>query len=239
LRTLDIASKGYIEINDFITPSQLDELKDFTFRNIEKFQGKNFRLYEDSFKNTVIEDKNFQNKLELLINEIVNFNFNKFVEKEPGIYKVLRVVAGKKQKKQANLYHFDAHLITILIPILIPQNKNLKNGDLVIFPNIRKVNQSLLLNIFQKLFFQNFIIRKLLSFTILRKILNYKILKLIPGKIYVFNGFTTLHGNMEIDEESQRATLLIHAYDVFNKSSLVNKNRKKSIEAEIKNIRNN
>ena len=55
MRTLDITSKGYIEINDFITPSQLDELKDFTFRNIEKFQGKNFRLYEDSFKNTVIE----------------------------------------------------------------------------------------------------------------------------------------------------------------------------------------
>ena len=49
----------------------------------------------------------------------------------------------------------------------------------------------------------------------------------------MFFGFNSLHGNLEIEETSTRATLLIHAYDVFENLKLVN-NRNKSIKKEIK-----
>ena len=237
MNNIDIKNKGYLKLSDIISDFELNKLKEFTLEQIEKYEGKNFRLYENNFDKSIISEKEFNDKLSNLIKSLIETNYKSFINKKPNTYKVLRVVTGKKQKEQANLYHFDAHLITILIPIIIPKNKNDKNGDLVIFPNLRKVHTNLIINIFQKLIFQNIITRKLLSLSIIKRILKCKILKIIPGNIYVFNGFTTLHGNMEIDEGSKRATLLIHAHDVFYNSKLINKNREKSINAEIKNIK--
>ena len=50
----------------------------------------------------------------------------------------------------------------------------------------------------------------------------------------MFFGFNSLHGNLEIEETSTRATLLIHAYDVFEDSKLVKINRDKSIKKKYK-----
>ena len=59
-----------------------------------------------------------------------------------------------------------------------------------------------------------------------------------PGSIYIFYGFRTLHGNLEINENDVRATLLLHFYDVFQDSQLVKYNRSRRIKKENKNITN-
>ncbi len=230
-----IRENGYYSSNNIISDEDLSQLRNFIDLKLKEFPNKNFRLYEDSFKNTVIDDKKFEDKINKIISEVLrDNNINDY--KKPN-YKVLRVVSGVQQKKQAYLYHFDAHLITILIPIIIPNNKSGKNGDLVIFPNLRKVHKNLILNIIQKIFFQNFISRTLLNTKLLRKIFNYKLLKIKPGNVYMFFGFRSLHANLEIETFSTRATLLIHCYDVFENSSIVKMNRKQSINKEIKNIK--
>ena len=231
-----IKKRGFFESADVLSENDLILLKNFVNDQIYKLPNKNFRLYEDSFVNSIISDKKFNFKIEKLISDIVKNNFNKYYNDKPNIYKVLRVVSGKNQKKQANLYHFDAHLVTLLIPILIPSNSNMKNGDLVLFPNLRRVHKRLILNILQKVFYQNVITRNLLKLNFVKKLLNHKVLKITPGKIYAFNGFSSLHGNLEIDPNSIRATLLIHAYDVFEDSNIVNMNRKIAIKKEIKNV---
>ena len=163
-----IRENGYYSSNNIISDEDLSQLRNFIDLKLKEFPNKNFRLYEDSFKNTVIDDKKFEDKINKIISEVLrDNNINDY--KKPN-YKVLRVVSGVQQKKQAYLYHFDAHLITILIPIIIPNNKSGKNGDLVIFPNLRKVHKNLILNIIQKIFFQNFISRTLLNTKLLRKI---------------------------------------------------------------------
>ena len=61
----------------------------------------------------------------------------------------------------------------------------------------------------------------------------------LTKSIFIFNGFTNLHGNLEIFEEDTRATLLIHAYDLFKNSKLVNFNRNMRIFLEKRNIKKN
>ena len=53
-----------------------------------------------------------------------------------------------------------------------------------------------------------------------QKKINLEKIILKPKSIFIFNGFTNLHGNLEIFEEDTRATLLIHAYDLFKNSKL-------------------
>ncbi len=230
-----IKKNGYYSSEDIISDKELNELKNFINYKLKEFPNKNFRLYEDSFKNTLINEKNFELKINSIISKVLKENNINDYEK-PN-YKVLRVVSGEQQKKQAYLYHFDAHLITILIPIIIPNNKSGKNGDLVLFPNLRKMHKNLFLNILQKLFFQNIISRTILNTSLFRKIFKYKLLKIKPGSIYMFFGFKSLHANLEIETFSTRATLLIHCYDVFEDSSIVKLNRSQSINKEIKNIK--
>ena len=44
------------------------------------------------------------------------------------------------------------------------------------------------------------------------------------GNVYIFNGFTTLHTNMNIDPRDVRATVLVHYHDIFKNSFLVSSN---------------
>ena len=64
-------------------------------------------------------------------------------------------------------------------------------------------------------------------------------LYLKPGNAYVFNGFRTLHANLNIDPRDIRATILIHYHDIFRDSFLVKKNREIRIKKELKNIKSN
>ena len=94
----------------------------------------------------------------------------------------------------------------------------------------RKINNFMSLHVVE-------VINKLIRKNFVKKLLNHRVLKITPGKIYAFNGFSSLHGNLEIDPNSIRATLLIHAYDVFEDSNIVSMNRNIAIKKEAKNVR--
>ena len=130
-------------------------------------------------------------------------------------------------------------MFTVLLPIYIPNNKNNKNGDLIIAPNFRKLSKSLLINIIQKFLYQNFIFKKFLQKRIIRDLFNFKQLNLQVGNLYLFNGYRSLHGNLEINSIDKRATLLIHYYDLFKESKLIQLNRKIRINKEQRKIKKN
>ena len=109
---------------------------------------------------------------------------------------------------------------------------------MIIYPNFRKLTNILIINIIQKLLFQN----RVAKFLLKNKIIfnnKEKILKLKPGNIYIFYGYRTLHGNKDIDPKQVRATLLLHFYDIFNESNLVKLNRNLRLKNEEKIIKNN
>ena len=133
-------------------------------------------------------------------------------------------------------YHFDAHLLTLLIPIYIPNTEKSDNGNLIIIKNLRTLTKSLIKNIFQKIFYQSNFFK---NFFIQKNLVKKEILNLSPGNVYIFNGFRTLHANMNINPKDIRATILVHYYDIFKSSFLVDLNRKMRIKKELKTINSN
>ena len=51
----------------------------------------------------------------------------------PGApFQVLRVLAGETGRGQSMLFHYDAYVITALVPVAIPQNSGEPRGDLIL-----------------------------------------------------------------------------------------------------------
>ena len=137
-------------------------------------------------------------------------------------------------------FHFDAHQYTILVPIIIPDTGNQNtNGNLILFPNLRKKTKSLLINIIQKNIFQNKISKIILKYLSHKNLIKKKIIKFNKKDIYLFNGFRSLHGNQPVLGGHIRATLLLHFCDNFHNSKLVKLNRSYRKLIEDINIKKN
>ena len=231
-------NKGYFERENFFTNKELIQLRKFVDKNLNHNKSKTFFLtsksnndIRDFFKN----NEDIYKKIKLIIRNVSN-KLN--IKDNENIYSVLRVIKSQRIKNESFQYHFDAHLLTILIPIYIPKRKNSNNGHLLISPNLRKISNSILINILQKIYYQKFL-SKILNGSKLIKILKLQKIILKPKSIFVFNGFRSLHGNLEIHKDDLRATMLIHYHDIFKNSKLITFNRNLRILRENKRIKNN
>ncbi len=130
-----------------------------------------------------------------------------------NVINVLRCV-NHETSQQAHLRHFDSHALTLLIPLQGAETGE-RNGDLLLYKKQRQ-SLSLLHNISDKaclLFQQNFplSIRRALTHHDIRRQHCARI-ACEPGNVYMFNGFTTLHANLEV-AAGERRSLVMHFYD--------------------------
>jgi len=234
----NIDNVGFHEIQNFFSDEKILQLKKFVDEKLVENNNEYFFLTSETNENNLLRNENFFKEIENILKNLV-LEFDLKINNEEKLYKVLRVVTGKKTNKVSLNYHFDAHLLTLLIPIYIPTRVNSDNGNLIIYKNLRQLHNNLLVNIFQKFFFQSYFFKKILDFNFFKKIFEKKLLYLNPKNIYIFNGFRTLHANLNIDPNDVRATILVHYHDIFYNSYLVKKNRQHRIKREIKNIHNN
>lgn len=128
------------------------------------------------------------------------------------ILKVLRCVQGESGRRESNLFHYDASLVTVLLPIEIPQSETIR-GDLIMFPNLRRLRSNVLTNLVEKALLQNRLSRRLISTFISHGLLQPVKLQLVPGNLYLFWGYRTLHANEPCDPAYRRATAIFHYGD--------------------------
>jgi hypothetical protein len=178
----------------------------------------------------ISESKDFNSLLTQLSNEISVTN----IDNNEG-FNILRVVTGDKTDNQSLKFHYDSTLITALIPIYIPEGLEHESGDLIVFPNSRKIRSSPILNILEKFFIQNRLFQNLLPYFLLNN-KKRKVVKLEPGNIYLFSGLQTLHCNFAVNEEYVRATLLCFHGNPYPDSKLLNWIRQTRHNKEEKNI---
>ena len=236
----ELDNKGYGLFENLIDEETLNSLKKIVDKNLEKNKDNSFFLTGENLEKDLSENT----KLLDLIIQIFHFFSKKDGLKEfesRKIYKVLRVISKGKMYSNSYDFHFDAHHYTVLIPIYTPtSNEENYNGDLILMPNIRNKTNSIILNIIQKFFYQNKLTKVILKFLINKRIIkkSFKI-KLKPGNAYVFNGFRSLHCNQVVKNGLKRATLLLHFYDLFENSKIINFNRQIRQSLENKNIKKN
>lgn len=232
-------NKGYCCIENILSNQEIENLQNIVKQNLRTNNNNSFFLMNEKLDNTFVNEENFLKKFYDIF-----FEFSKKENlknyKNRKIFKNLRVISQSKMHSTSYDFHFDAHQYTILVPIIIPESGNDNtNGNLILFPNLRKKTNNLILNIMQKLFFQNKVIKKILQYISSKNFIKKEILKFKIGNIYIFNGFRSLHANQPVKKGFTRATLLLHFYDVFEDSKIIQLNRNMRKLIEDKNIQKN
>jgi hypothetical protein len=136
------------------------------------------------------------------------------------LYNVLRVIAGPETATKAFQFHYDATVLTVLMPLFIPGGAPDKAGDLVALPNHRPYRRSSVVNLIEKALLQNPLANRLYKRRYGSGL--HDVLKLAPGNLYFFWGYRTLHGNLPAEANKRRATLLFH-YGDPHRGSIVTK----------------
>jgi hypothetical protein len=139
--------------------------------------------------------------------------------KDEVIHPALRCLFGSTGEAESLRFHFDSYMVTALLPIVIPEAGN--RGDFLYYPNLRRVRRSALVNVAEKALCQNSVSRRLIASDILRSLQPPRRLGLVPGNIYLFWGYRTLHGNDLCDPDQLRATALFHFGDPHRDDPLV------------------
>ncbi|WP_457148058.1 hypothetical protein [Mycobacterium sp. URHB0021] len=143
-----------------------------------------------------------------------------FVEDEE-IETVLRVLAGPERAATSYAFHYDATVITMLVPLYIPAAGTGRSGELVVFANKRPFRRSAVMNIVDKIAAQNPLYRKYAVRKLRRAPEKYSVV-LEPGNVYLFWGYRTYHGNGPCATDTVRATLLLHLGDPHHGSPTIN-----------------
>lgn len=208
----DINRSGFTQLRGVFSPVELQQLRTYTQAQAELHRGEYFAHHGEKALNgcplsAIWEDTHFKQMLASLYRQ--GFGAD---PASPQIFPVLRCVQGNQGLRESNSFHFDASLVTVLVPIFIPSEGE-QRGDLMLFPNLRKAHRNVLFNVLQKAFVQNRFIRKLIVMGIRRSWLKPKTLTLAPGDIYLFWGYRTLHANEPCSPEVTRATAIFHFGD--------------------------
>lgn len=126
-------------------------------------------------------------------------------------HSVLRVMVGSNGKGNYHC-HYDAHAVTMIIPLIIPRGEVGKSGELVLFPNRRPVRGSVAVNVLEKVLAQNpYSNWKMM--TKATKKHGGQLKQLRPGNAYLLWGYRSLHGNTPCAAGLVRATLAIHYFN--------------------------
>lgn len=205
-------TQGYAHIEGLLSPNELTQLQTFTDEQARRHPGEYFAYHGEQ---PLADSTLAQLWSNPLVQQLMAQLYRHATGNEspsPTIFPVLRCVQGTQGRRESNCFHFDASMVTMLVPIHIPVEGQ-ERGDLMLFPNLRGVHRTVLVNLIQKTLVQNRLSRWLIGQFIQRGWLKPMVLPLVPGNLYLFWGYRTLHANQPCSAGLMRATALLHFGD--------------------------
>lgn len=213
-----IEKSGFAVIPDYIAPVNLAHLQSFVEEKVAAAGGEYVGLVgKAAFQGTMLDAIADSPAFTGLIHRL----YQQVSGKTPppqSLYQVLRCLKGKTGLPHSYYFHFDSYVVTVLLPIIIPDGA--QAGHLVMIPNLRKIRRFYLLNMFDKLILERKLVQRLLRSAVVARRLGFVQVPLVPGNLYVFWGYRTLHANEPCDPDRIRATALFHFADPHAESSM-------------------
>ena len=215
----DIRKQGFACIHDYLDTEQLDRLRAEVSAQAVQHQGNYFAYHggfavERSLLGLMAESEQFRS----LLDSVHRLSCAKPAH-DTVIRQVLRCVQGYTGRRESNAFHYDASLVTALVPIEIPEDTE-QCGHLLMFPNLRPVRSSAIFNVVEKALLQNRLSRELMVIAIARGWVRPLRLILQPGNLYLFWGYRSLHANEPCSPTHRPATALFHYGDPHASSLL-------------------
>ncbi|HDZ55036.1 MAG TPA: hypothetical protein ENI17_11815 [Pseudomonas xinjiangensis] len=219
----DMDKNGYAVLPNALSPEDLQSARHYindqaSLRDNEYFAVHGIEAMEDSLFGSLGASPAFRQLLAELY-EIVTGEAPAIDER---IFPVIRCLEGQTGLKESHFYHFDATAVTALAPVVIPVEGE-HCGDLIMFPNIRNIRSSAIYNIVEKAILHNSMSKKICAFGVRRGWLHPIRIKLVPGNLYLFWGYRSLHCNDQCDPTMRRATGLYHFGNPHRESILARK----------------
>lgn len=207
----DINVKGYCCLEGFIDNMQLMELRAHVVLESMKHQNQYYAHHGSCEIGPQLTELGTTTEVTSLLSGLYLQSQGEPAHSDQ-IYQVLRCVQGSAGRRESNAFHYDASLVTALLPIEIPQDGD-ECGDLILFANRRKVRRSAIWNALEKMALQNPVTRRLIVLGIALGWLRPQRLRLVPGNLYLFWGYRSLHANEPCAPAHRRATALFHYGD--------------------------
>ncbi len=201
---------GFVCLEDVVSPQWLDEARESVKSRLAEYGEHDFCIIrptkdKDSPADRFVTDPTVREIFERL----AMARCPQGLAENEEIYSVLRVLAGPERNASSLQFHYDAAVVTMLVPLFIPSAGAGKSGELVVFPNRRPFRRSAVVNVVEKVLTQNRFYRKRIIRELNRAPEKYSV-QLVPGNVYLFWGYRTFHGNLGCAPDTVRATLLLH-----------------------------
>jgi len=214
----DMDVKGYGFLPNYISGAQLQSMRDFVTDAVGR-AGNQYVGFTgaDSLAGSMFGDLGQTPAFVRLIKRVYERGVGRAAP-DAGIYQVLRCLAGQTGEAHSLIFHYDSYVVTALIPVHIPQDG--QSGDLVMLPNTRRIRASYAANLADKILLDNKLTQGVLRLMMKLGILPVKRIKMVPGNIYFFWGYRSIHANEACDPSKVRATALFHFANPHAGSSL-------------------
>jgi hypothetical protein len=230
----NIEKTGFGVIPNYIRPNDLEHLQDFAETKVKAAGGEYVGLtgkaaFQGTMLDAIADSPSFVN----LIHRIYK-NGCGHPPPNQTLYQVLRCINGKSGQEHEFYFHFDSYVVTALLPIIIPNTP--RAGHLIMIPNARTIRKTYIRNVIDKAITDNKLSQRLLRHAHFAGRLGFRQLKIVPGNLYLFWGYRSLHANEACDPDQIRATALYHFGDPHAESTLRKFTGKAQIRAAYRDL---
>lgn len=143
----------------------------------------------------------------------------------------LRIIDGPDPQRRPLWLHYDASVVTVVLPIVVPESAPGQCGELVLCPNHRSYRASVLTNLVEKFVLQSDAYRRRFLQR-LRWGLDTEVVSLTPGNAYLFWGYRSYHATLPCAPGTRRITVVLHYKNVHGNSRMLE--RAKVLRAQLR-----
>ncbi|MDM9629015.1 hypothetical protein QTL95_24255 [Rhizobium sp. S152] len=212
-----IEHDGYCCVPDFLAPASLVTMQEFVESSVRASRNEYVAFKgSEAVKGSGLDQLAYSTRFQSIFSRLYVASCNK---PAPAVefYQILRCLTGKGMMQHSLNFHYDSYLLTALIPIVIPTAG--RAGDLLLVPNTRPVRETYARNLVDKVMVDK-IRQGSLKNRAARNPLSFTRIKMVPGNLYLFWGYRTIHANEPCDPNTVRATALYHYFDPHADSRL-------------------
>ena len=206
-----IDEDGFACLTDYVDSGKLSQMRSFVSDAIAKSHGRyaSFTGAEE-MAGSSLDDMAHSASFKELMRGIYEAGTGRPAP-DTGFYQVLRCLSGEDMTTHSLRFHYDSYVLTALIPIEIPASG--RKGDLLIIPNARNIRSTYAANLMDKMLLDNGLSQNWFKRKAARNVSDIVRLSLVPGNLYFFWGYRSIHTNEACDPDKVRATALFHYAD--------------------------
>ncbi len=214
----DMNTKGFGLLPGYLQPEELAGLQSFVQRAVAD-AGEQYVAFsgEEPVAGTLLQALSNSPAFVDVLHQIYELGADRSAP-DQSLYQLLRCLKGESGLKHVLLFHYDSYVVTALLPVIIPTEG--LTGKLVIAPNVRPIRSSYLFNLIDKIILDNPVTQMVLRRAYRLGLLKLKQIPMVPGNLYFFWGYRSVHANEACDPDKIRATALFHFGDPHASSRL-------------------